>query len=509
MKTLVILLAAKGTPMFENAADVFKDLFDKVGPDRVKALRTDSEDILPDGLEAAAGCECSAVLVPHIDDQMPFDPETYWSEYLIELFGQLDIGADEEELHFHISGGVHRLSALVRAAAIFLGGQLWVTSPQGDSWNVTPRLGGSDKESATIAALTGTWIAGESMATAKRLQSFSNSIPSPKGIENSLRSAIEYGLVITGGKGDSVTYGLTDMGTLHGLMELAPGSMESPLEAGHKGILLLVRASWSKEKLASYLKEHGLGGKFTKVALIAVEFGEDDGSLSGKSAEYEEVVLGFKSRDDLVAVESVSGVLPSSRGDDLWRGGAELLKAIHSVVFSDSGKWIDWSMPSTGIPAQLRHWVEEYAARCSIRVFEVTKRVPDVGPSGRDVPPSGLDARYNLVLLPLMESLQTMRAIRVDEGRYTRPALATLYISEMMDLGPVKRTPKDESYCARNHELFDKGDNLREDDDVSKWNARAFEHLVKLGAIHPGRDQFDLTPEGRVAAFVLSRGLVN
>ena len=102
-----------------------------------------------------------------------------------------------------------------------------------------------------------------------------------------------------------------------------------------------------------------------------------------------------------------------------------------------------------------------------------------------------------------------MRAIRVDEGRYTRPALVTLYISEMMDLGPVKRTPKDESYCARNHELFDKGHSLREDDNVSKWNARAFEHLAKLGAIRPDGDQFDLTPEGRVAAFVLSRGLVN
>ncbi|SVE00207.1 uncharacterized protein METZ01_LOCUS453061, partial [marine metagenome] len=255
-------------------------------------------------------------------------------------------------------------------------------------------------------------------------------------------------LVVTGGRGDSVTYGLTDIGALHGLMELAPGSKESPSEGSANGILLLVRATWPKEKLASYLKEHGLGGKYTKVALIAVEFGEDDGSLSGKSAEYEEVVLGFKSRDDLVAVASVSGVLPSSKGDDLWRGGAELLKVIHSVVFSDSGKWIDWSMPSTGIPAQLRHWIEEYAARCSIRVFEVTKRVPDVGPSGRDVPPSGLDARYNLVLLPLMESLQTMRAIRVDEGRYTRPALATLYISERLDLSPVKRTPKDESYCA-------------------------------------------------------------
>ena len=322
--------------------------------------------------------------------------------------------------------------------------------------------------------------------------------------------AIEDGLVITGGGGvSSATYGFTDRGALHGLMELAPGSMESPSEGGHKGILLLVRATWSKEKFASYLKEHGLVGKFTKVALIAVEFGEDDGLLSGKSAEYEEVVLGFKSPDDLVAVESVSGVLPSSKRDDLWRGGAELLKAIHSVVFSDSGKWIDWSIPSTGIPAQLRHWVEEYASRGSIRVFEITKRVPDVGPSGRAVPPSGLDARYNLVLLPLIESLQTMRAICVDEGRYTRPALATLYISEMMDLSPVKRTPKDESYCARNHELFDKGHSLREDDDVSKWNARAFEHLVKLDAIRPDGDQFDLTPEGRVAAFVLTRGLVN
>jgi hypothetical protein len=357
-----------------------------------------------------------------------------------------------------------------------------------------------------MAALTEARIAGEHMVTAKRLQVFSNSIPGPKGIENSLRSAIEDGLVVTGGEGDSVTYSMTDRGALHGFIELASGSKEHPPEGGHEGILLLVRATWSKEQLASYLKEHGLVGKYTKVGLIVVEFGKDDGSLSSKLAEYEEVVLGFKSRDDLVAVESVSGILPSSKGDDLWRGGAELLKAIHSVVFSDSGKWVDWSMPSSGIPAQLRHWVEEYASRGSIRVFEVTKRVSDVGPSGRAVPPGGLDSRYNLVLLPLMESLETMRAIRDDEGRYTRPVLATLYISEITGMGPVKRTPLDESYCARNRLLFEEGHNLREDDDVSKWNARAFDHLAKLGAILPSGDQFDLTPEGRIAAFVLREG---
>ena len=506
MKTLVILLAAKGAPMFENAADVFKDLFDKVGPDRVKALRTDSEDMLPDGLEASAGCECSAVLVPPIDDQMPFDPETYWSKNLIELIGQLDLGVDEEELHFHISGGGHRLSALVRAAAIFLGGQLWVTSPQGGSWNVTPRLGGSDKESVTMAALTGAWMAGESMATAKRLQRFSNSIPSPKGIENPLRSAIEDGLVVTGGGGVSVTYGLTDRGALHGLMELASDSKERSSEGGHEGILLLVRATWSKEQLAGYLKEHGLGGRFTKVGLIAIEFGEDDGSLSSKLAGYEEVVLEFKRPDDLVAVESVSGVLPSSNGDDLWRGGTELLKAIHSVVFSDSGKWIDWSMPSSGIPAQLRHWVEEYAARGSIGIFEVTKRVPNIGPSGRDVPPSGLDTRFNLVPLPSLENLETMRAIRDDQRKYTKPALATLFISEITDMRPVKRTPLDESYCERNRHIFPEGHHLYEKKNESGSNRRAFRHLVKLGAIYPDRNQFDLTPEGRVAAFVLREG---
>jgi len=510
MKTLVILLAAKGMPMFDDAAEIFRDLFNKVRPDRVKALRTDSDDTLPDGLEGVAKCECSTVLVPPINTQMPFDPKTYWSEYLIELFCQLDIGADEEELHFHISGGGHWLSGLVRAAANFLGGKLWVTSPQGDSWNVTPRLGGSGKESATMAALTGAWIVGESMVTAKRLQRFNDSIPGPKGLENSLRLAMDDGLVITGGGGDSVTYGLTSAGALHGLMELASDSKESHPEGSHEGILLLVRATWSKEKFANYLKEHGLVGQYTKVGLIAVEFGEDDGSLSSKLAGFEEVILGFKGRDDLVAVGSVSGVLPSSVGGDLWKGGAELLKAIHSVIFSDSGKWVDWSIPSSGIPAQLRHWVEEYAYRGSIKVLEVTKRIPDVGPSGRVVSPSGLDAKYNLITMPLMESLQTIRTIRANKSKYTRPALATLYISEICDMPPVKRTPLVESYCARNRELFPEGHHLREDKDVSAYNRNAFEQLEKLGAIRPGgKKLIELTPEGRVAASILSRGLVD
>jgi hypothetical protein len=289
-------------------------------------------------------------------------------------------------------------------------------------------------------------------------------------------------------------------------MELASDSKENSPEGGHKGILLLVRATWSKEQLASYLKEHGLVGRYTKVGLITVEFGEDDGSLSGKSAEYEEVVLGFKSPNDLVAVESVSRVLPSPEGGDLWRGGAELLKAIHSIVFSDSGKWIDWSMPSSGIPAQLRHWVEEYAARGSIGIFEVTKRVSNIGPSGRDVPPGGLDMRFNLVPLPSLESLETMRAIRDDQRKYTRPALATLYISEMMNLDPVKKTPLDESYCERNRHIFVEGHHLYEKKNESGSNRRAFKQLAEIGAICPDRAQFDLTPEGRVAAFVLRKG---
>ncbi len=515
MKTLVILLAAKESLEFEHAGDVFNDLFDKVGPDRVKALRTDSEDTLPDGLKKAAGaeCECSAVPVPSLINDYTAsgeqDPRTYWSYYLQMLIQELDIDAAEEELHFHISGGGFWLSTMVRGLQSILGGQLWITSRQGSSWTaheVTTRGGGSDKESATMAALAETWIAGEKGATAKRLQGVSNSIPDPKGVENSLRSAIEDELVVIGGGGASVTYSLTHKGALHGLMELASISKEKIPRGAPEGILLLVRATWSKETLAGYLKEHGLAGRYSKVGLIAVEFFEDDGSLPGKSSEYKEAVLEFKSADDLVAIESVSGVLPSSKGDDLWRGGAELLKAVHSVVFNDSGKWINWSMASTGIPAQLRHWVEEYAARGSIGIFEVTRRKIAVGERGAVVPPGGLDARYYLVDLPSTESLATMRAIRDDQRKYTRPALATLFISETTDMGPVKRTPLKYSYCERNREIFPPGHPLREEKNESGANSRAFSQLAKVGAIHPDRGQFDLTPEGRVAAFVLSRG---
>ena len=515
MKTLMIILAAKESPEYEHAGDVFSDLFDKVGPDRVKALRTDSEITLPDGLEeaAGAGCECSAVAVASlINDHTASgeqDPGTYWSDYLQMLIQELDIGAAGEELHFHISGGGYWISTMVRGLQSILGGHLWITSQQGGSWTaheVTTRGGGSDKEPATMTALAETWIAGEKGATAKRLQGVSNSIPGPKGVENSLRSAIEDGLVVTGGGGDYVTYNLTHKGALHGLMELASISKEKVPQGAPEGILLLVRATWSKERLAEYLKEHGLAGRYSKVGLIAVEFFEDDGSLSGKSSEYKEAVLEFKSADDLVAVESVSGVLPSSKEDDLWRGGAELLKAVHSVVFSGSGKWINWSMASTGIPAQLRHWVEEYAARGSIGIFDVARRKKAMGERGAVVPPGGLDARYYLVDPPSTESLATMRAIRDDQGRYTRPALATLYISEMGGMGPVKRTPLDESYCERNRFIFDEGHHLYEKKNESGSNSRAFRHLVNLGAIHPDRDQFDLTPEGRVAAFVLREG---
>ncbi len=395
MKTLVILLAAKESPEFEHAGDVFSDLFDKVRPDRVKALRTDSEVTLPDGLEeaAGAGCECSAVAVASlINDHTASgeqDPRTYWSDYMQMLIQELGIGAAGRELHFHISGGGYWISTMVRGLQSILGGQLWITSQQGGSWTaheVTTRGGGSDKESATMTALAETWIEGEKGATSKRLQGVSNSIPGPKGVENSLRSAIEDGLVVTGGGGNYVTYSLTHKGALHGLMELASISKEKVPQGAPEGILLLVRATWSKERLAEYLKEHGLAGRYSKVGLIAVEFFEDDGSLSGKSSEYKEAVLEFKSADDLVAVESVSGVLPSSKGDGLWRGGAELLKAVHSVVFSGSGKWINWSMASTGIPAQLRHWVEEYAARGSIGIFDVTRRKKPWGRGGRSCP---------------------------------------------------------------------------------------------------------------------------
>ena len=515
MKTLMILLAAKESPEFHHADDVFNDLFDKVGPDRVKALRTDSEVTLPDGLKKAAGaeCECSAVAVASlINDETASggqDPETYWSDYLQMLIQELDIGAAGEELHFHISGGGYWLSTMVRGLQSILGGKLWITSQQGGSWiahDVTMRERGSEMEPVTMAALAETWIAGEKEVTAKRLQGVSNSIPGPKGVENSLRSAIEDGLVVIGGAGNFATYRLTRKGALHGLMELASISKEKAPQGASEGLLLLVRATWSKERLTDYLKEHGLAGRYSKVGLIAVEFFEDDGSLSGKSSEYEEAVLEFKSPDDMVAVDSVSGVLPSSKGEDLWRGGTELLKAVHSIVFGDSGKWINWSIASTGIPAQLRHWTEEYAARGSISVFEVTRRKAASGTRGAVVTPTGLDVKYHHVDPPSMESLATMRAIRNDGVRYTRPALATLFISEMTGMGAVRRTPLSESYCARNREIFPGGHHLREKDDVSKWNTRAFEHLVKLGAIHSGRDQFDLTPEGRVAAFVLKEG---
>jgi hypothetical protein len=518
MKTLVILLAAKGKSEFEHAGDVFKELFDKVGPDRVKALRTDSEVTFPDGLEeaAGAGCECSVVAVASLinDDTIlgEHDPGTYWSEYMEMLFRELNIGKPDEELHFHISGGGFWISNMVRGLHSALGGQLWITSLQGSSWkahNVTLRETGEDMESVTMAALTETWLEGEVSATAKRLQSVSNSVPTPKGVENSLRSAIDGGLVVTGGGGGSVTYTLTDRGALHGLMELASETKRDPPTGAHTGILLLVRATWSKDTLEKYLKEHGLLGKFTKVGLIAVDF-SDSANMIELAPQYEKAVLNLKAPDDLVAVDYVSGVLPYSKEDKLERGGVELLRGVHSIVFGESGRHIHWSMPSTGIPAQLRHWTEEYAARSSISIFEVTRKNSGEGRRGAIVYPSGLDNRFHQMALPSHENLATIRAILESDDRYTRPALATLILSEWQGMGAIMRSPKSKSYCARNRVIFSEGHHFREDDDVSKWNTRAYERLGDLGAVFPKRDRFELTPEGRFAASVILRqGPVN
>ena len=99
MKTLVILLAAKGHWEYEHAYDVFDDLFAKVEPEIVVVaqMKPDSgppsEAEVPEGLQrlkekhgvkSLRGCFIKS---NSTDD----GSNNHWSEYIPEVLGSLDL----------------------------------------------------------------------------------------------------------------------------------------------------------------------------------------------------------------------------------------------------------------------------------------------------------------------------------------------------------------------------------------------------------------------------------
>jgi len=517
MKTLVILLAAKGEWEYEHAYDVFDDLFAKVEPEIVVVaqMKPDSgppsEAEVPEGLQrlkekhgvkSLRGCFIKS---NSTDD----GSNNHWSEYIPEVLRSLDLRLKEtskENLNLHVSAGGFTVSAALYNISQILGCRAWNTigGRGSDSWYAeevleTPKF--TPAQSSTLAKCAQDSIeSGEPQTfTSPEMESMDGT-PGSKGSNMSMKGLIRDGYLeekAEKSKRGKMQYLPTGKGLLEGIFQLSKSTRKRNPDDPQTGIIITARADKSKEQFREFLHEHGYHNQFTKVGLVVVDFFEKY-DLEEKSAEFNEVIRDLKGTGLVGGAKSCNGAIPTAPGQ-LSHCSFGLLSQLHSIISSNEGELVDWSILSTGVPAILRTNFLRYSQESGSSVIETFRglRSGGSGSRGSEYSISGQDFRKHRIECPVINDIEKMRALWNWKHQYIREALATLLVL-------------DQPIGYNNHQLLEANEEYFPDE--SQWQRMKFtvpkskavqkshEKMVKQGAITDRGDVFELTEVGKAAA---------
>ena len=508
---LVIILASPNSTEFENANLVFEDLFDKVKPDKIFALRTDSSTTLPQSLMNKEIIK--PISIPSIINQDFFsgsqDPELYWAEYLQQIIPILNLD-HESKINLHINAGDFWTSSMLFSLSKIFNSQIWATVRDDDIYlakNITPIKYNSDSERAIISHLCDLKINNsKDYFSANDLQE-SNIVPNSKGIENALRNSIDLGLIerrkVDFDKSNeySITYKITPKGLLHGFTWNDEDRKNLDFKSIKDSVLLIQRATKSSTDIDDYIKEHGLV-KFTAASLLIVDFSNDK-KIANNKPDFEKILSQNWPKDSITT--NILSDINYGQSED---GASKFMEMIHRIVNS---KNYDWTILSTGIPSSLRSWVMEYALQRNINIKHVLHRhkSPSGGSRGSIIHHSGLPKSNHLLSLPSLESLELIKTGINNKNKWIKESLVTLLLNT--ENKPIKRMGTNDGIISFNNDLF--SSNHRMFMNVDKKNISTTQRdisrklidlkLVNFNSNSESSSVYYLTPEGRVTALIM------
>jgi len=522
MSVLVLEVARQGSPFFPNdvalARNLFGDLIEKTGADRILALRADSSNEMPAGIKELAvklGIESECLQIDRLDPSSwtgDENPDELWSDHLKNKILGSGITPDDR-ICLMMNAGSNWSALQLYSLFEIIGGSLWVTqSPSdGGQWTATELSrkipDGSMGEDA-FAVLAKLDINNRGWHTASEMQGHFRDTPKPKGVDITLGSIPD--LVEDRESPDGKEYRLTTSGRYHAMLALASKDNTAKVKKGPRGLVIFVRSVKESESVVEYLKEHKI--YFNSYAFVVGRIaGADEDKTKEISLEIHEKVR-LREGDRVVSSpEDVCFSIPQTGG--ILESSVEVMEILHNLRMGDR-RGTDWSLESSGILALLRPALYQYSHLAGIPSLFIAKEA-----TGPGIHKNDMEAPMHWLGSPDKAQIEGIKKILKDSGASKFVATAFLLNDSNPNLTMMISKSKDEDrnpFYDFNIERFRTGHPLRFSD-LEKTNSQ-FQSLknklikaeshkaVELKRTVEGsgfEDSFVLTPLGIIAGALL------
>lgn len=491
-----------------TAERLFGPLIEESGASGILALRNDSSDVLPVGLEELAaerGLSAECVQIDRLDPSSwtgNVVQNEIWSDLLETVVCNSQLSSQNSECIFLMNTGSNLNAALLHALHVILGGSLWVTegdrsSPKKMDGEIPDEGSGGEAVLASLAAF-GIGNPG-SMANTTGLQGLVEGFPTGRGVENSLRGFKQY--LTTDVRPDGNQYGLTAQGRYNALLSLARRWEPLSVQGGPRGLVIFVRSVQESESIVRYLREHPT--VFDKFAFVVG--GIDVKNEKEVSIRVHGKAAGHLGADKVASTpEEVCFSIPADRG--VRESSADVMEILQRVRQDNSG--IEWSIDVTGVLGLLRAAVLQFAHFARINCCYMARHHP----VGSGVYKSGLGGYKHLLALPDISQLGSISGLVTDSNVEYRRFIATVYRFHKEKSGSEMGIEKKFEDCRPydfNMLEFSTGHPLRMNE-IAKGNRGRFNAMKRhLEKAEKGRllyrdgKAIHLTPEGVVAGALI------
>lgn len=523
MSALVIIIPGAGEnhpSTLERANSLYSEMLSKTGCSRIIALREDSSNETPAGLQEFAESRGISVSTHTIERLDPSgfsgdeDQGTLWSEHMATIISNAGIAYDAPESYdFVIGPGSGWNTSLLAAIHSVIGGRIWASVRTGDGARQAIEVGhqmpDSEDSLSTIAAagqLLLDW--GEVPFESLQLQGLVEGVPPTEGIENTFRKHLGTLVNKRTAEDGEVRFELTAEGRARSMLALAEKWEPLRIKSGPKGMILAARdAQEAREtiEVVEYLKEQNAALNFDAYFVVVNKHGSNESELAESSNAINESLSDYLASGDLV---TMSGSFVDA-DKELVNSHYDLLSLLHRLRAEHQD--VEWSIETSRFLNPLRSAAILYAFGSGIDTFCLMKNPRK---SEGAVFASGLSGEKHRFALPSKENLDRMSEIlrtksihnaiftaALAKDAHQAPSEAGTILSAKLGAGELRMYEWNRKNLPSGHPMrWPEKSDQNQKKLMSETRKTGIEKSAFVDT--PERD-FILTPEGYAAAYLL------
>ena len=445
----------------------YDNLIERIKPDSIKIIHSPECDFPPVGdligdtlyrINLLKGVDITSHPHRSITQSVEFKKGTFdemkiWGTEASNLMKNLDLDigrhVERGDLHICATGGSSFVAGCLLTVGEVTGSHIWTLLPtEADAFipeaveitvNSTfemPQRVGFDsrrfggKESGMLSRMAeygdgkSEWIRSDAISSVKY------DLPQSQGLSTVAKSLEESGM-IDRRDADPVEYRLTDIGLIHAAYQLSKNEVRlDPIPGSESAVIIFWGGRGSPDEeskwCSKYLIEHGLLGAFSKYALVAIEYGDNDARAMKIAERIQEVVP----IDDLLGgeVKSISNLMFHDEA-----GYYDSLRRLLNVIKDASeGYRRKCTLVIDRVPSHLIAPVLRYCRSSDISVISCLRRRSSEGVTGPTLD-TKLDKPKHRLRLPEDHEIEVIRrGIKdtghgsITDGQQVRRVLATI-----------------------------------------------------------------------------------